>query len=83
MAKTAMRSYDSAMEDLKYQYMAASTPIHDVGETIEQHTQNINSGDINISMPVTIKGKMTDAEINRMMDKMVYTVRKKVGRLMN
>lgn len=83
MAKTAMRSYDSAMEDLKYQYMAASTPIHDVGETIEQHTQNINSGDINISMPVTVKGKMTDAEINRMMDKMVYTVRKKVGRLMN
>ena len=83
MAKTAMRSYDSAMEDLKYQYMAASAPMHDVGETIEQHTQNINSGDINISIPITVKGKMTDAEINRMTDKMVYTVRKKIGRMVN
>ena len=46
---------------------------------------NSGTGDmqINVSMPVTVKGKMTDAEINRMMDKMVYTVRKKVGRLMN
>lgn len=40
-------------------------------------------GDINISMPITVKGKMTDAEIRRMTDQMVYTVRKKVGRLMN
>lgn len=38
---------------------------------------------VNISMPVTVKGKMTDAEIRRMTDQMVYTVRKKVGRLMN
>lgn len=46
---------------------------------------NSGTGDmqVNVSMPVTVKGKMTDAEINRMMDKMVYTVRKKVGRLMN
>ena len=57
--------------------------MHDVGETIEQHTQNINSGDINISIPITVKGKMTDAEINRMTDKMVYTVRKKIGRMVN
>ena len=50
---------------------------------IPMPTTGTYGGDIKISMPVTVKGKMTDAERNRMMDKMVYTVRKKVGRLMN
>ncbi|MBC5648507.1 phage tail tape measure protein [Christensenella tenuis] len=83
MAKTAMCSYDSAMEDLKYQYMAASIPMLDMHEIINTRTAEMHSGDINISMPITVKGKMTDAEIRRMTDQMVYTVRKKVGRLMN
>ncbi len=40
MAKTAMRSLRFCDGGLKVSNMAASTPIHDVGETIEQHTQN-------------------------------------------
>lgn len=56
--------------------------LHGLSEEI-LNISNSYGGDIKISMPVTVKGKMTDAEIRRMTDQMVYTVRKKVGRLMN
>lgn len=44
---------------------------------------NTYGGGVNISMPITVNGKMTDAEINHMADKMIYTVRKRIGGLMN
>ena len=39
-----------------------------------------NDMNISISMPITVNGKMTDAEIEEATDKMIYAVRKKIGR---
>lgn len=36
---------------------------------------------VSVSIPITVNGKMTDAEIEAATDKMVYAVRKKIGRL--
>lgn len=40
-----------------------------------------NDVSISVSMPITVNGKMTDSEIEAATDKMVYAVRKKIGRL--
>lgn len=46
-------------------------------------TASPQSNPVNVSMPITVNGKMTETEINAMSDKMFYTVRKKLGRLYN
>lgn len=40
-----------------------------------------NEMNIDISMPITINGKMTDKEIDAATDKLVYAMRKKIGKL--
>lgn len=40
-----------------------------------------NDVNVSVSMPITVNGKMTDSEIQAATDKMVYAVRKKIGRL--
>ena len=40
-----------------------------------------NDVKVSVSMPITVNGKMTDAEIEAATDRMIYSVRKKVGRL--
>ena len=40
-------------------------------------------GAINVSIPITVNGKMTDKEIEDMTDKMEYAIRKKIGRLLH
>ena len=41
---------------------------------------NSYGGNVNVKLNVNVNGKMTDREIQKTTDKMIYEIRKKLGR---